>query len=87
MKFRWLQENKAAVIAVVVTLLFAVANSILLLKDFYYLSLVPLAGLVLLLFVVRFETGLLCMALLTPFAIDMALMPKMELSMPNERSS
>ena len=84
MKFRWLQEHKAAVIAIVVTLLFAVANSVLLLKDFYYLSLVPLAGLVLLLFVVRFETGLLSMALLTPFAIDMALMPKMELSMPVE---
>ena len=82
MKIRWLQEHKAAVIAIVVTLLFAVANSVLLLKDFYYLSLVPLAGLVLLLFVVRFEMGLLCM--LTPFAIDMALMPKMELSMPVE---
>ena len=80
----WLKRNKIAVIAVAVTLLFAVANSILLLKDFYYLSLIPLAGLVLLLFVVRFETGLLCMALLTPFAIDMALMPKMELSMPVE---
>lgn len=80
----WLKRNKIAVIAVAVTLLFAVANSVLLLKDFYYLSLIPLAGLVLLLFVVRFETGLLCMALLTPFAIDMALMPKMELSMPVE---
>ena len=66
MKCRWLKENKAAVIAVAVTLLFAVANSMLLLKDFYYLSLLPLAGLVLLLFVVKFETGLLCMAFLTP---------------------
>ena len=56
----------------------------LLLKDFYYLSLIPLAGLVLLLFITRFETGLLSMALLTPFAINMALMPKMELSMPVE---
>ena len=84
MKCRWLKENKAAVIAVAVTLLFAVANSMLLLKDFYYLSLLPLAGLVLLLFVVKFETGLLCMALLTPFAIDFALVPKMELSMPVE---
>ena len=84
MKSRWLQKNKAAVIAVGVTLLFAVANSVLLLKDFYYLSLVPLAGLVLLLFVVRFETGLLSMALMTPFAINIALMPKMELSMPVE---
>ena len=84
MQKSWLRENKAAVIAVAVTLLFAVSNAILLLKDFYYLSLIPLAGLVLLLFVTRFETGLLCMALLTPFAINMALMPKMELSMPVE---
>ena len=70
--------------AVAATLLFAVANSVLLLKDFYYLSLIPLGGLVLLLFVTRFETGLLSMALFTPFAINIALMPKMELSMPVE---
>ncbi|MCQ2260194.1 MAG: O-antigen ligase family protein [Bacteroidales bacterium] len=80
----WLKKNKIAVIAIVLTLCFAVANSVLLLKDFYYLSLLPLAGLVLLLFITKFETGLLCMALLTPFAIDMALFPKMELSMPVE---
>lgn len=80
----WIKHNRVAVTAVLVTLLFAVANSILLLRDFYLLSLIPLAGLVLLLFVTRFETGLLCMALLTPFAIDFALMPKMELSMPVE---
>ena len=80
----WYKKNRSAVLAVAATLLFAVANSVLLLKDFYYLSLIPLAGLVLLLFVTRFETGLLCMALFTPFAIDMALMPKMELSMPVE---
>jgi hypothetical protein len=60
MKCRWLKENKAAVIAVAVTLLFAVANSMLLLKDFYYLSLLPLAGLVLLLFVVKFEAAWHC---------------------------
>ena len=84
MQSTWLKTNKAAVIAVAVTLLFAVANSVLLLKDFYLLSLIPLAGLVLLLFVTRFETGLLCMALFTPFAINMALVPTMELSMPVE---
>lgn len=71
-------------VAVAATVLFAVANSVLLLKDFYYLSLIPLGGLVLLLFVTRFETGLLSMALFTPFAINIALMPKMELSMPVE---
>lgn len=80
----WFKRNKSAVIAVAVTLIFAVANAILLLRDFYYLSLIPLAGLVLLLFITKFETGLLCMALLTPFAVDFALMPKMELSMPVE---
>ena len=80
----WIKENRTAVIAVALTLLFAVGNGILLLKDFYYLSLLPLAGLVLLLFVVKFETALLCMALLTPFAINIALVPGMELSMPVE---
>ncbi|MCQ2295182.1 MAG: O-antigen ligase family protein [Bacteroidales bacterium] len=80
----WIQQHKTAIIAIFVTLLFAVANSVMLLKDFYYLSLIPLAGLVLLLFVTRFETGLLAMALLTPFAVDFALFPKMELSMPVE---
>ena len=81
---QWLRKNRTAVIAVALTLLFAVGNGILLLKDFYYLSLLPLAGLVLLLFVVRFETALLCMALLTPFAVNIAIVPGMELSMPVE---
>ena len=53
----WYKKNRSAVLAVAATLLFAVANSVLLLKDFYYLSLIPLAGLVLLLFVTRFETS------------------------------
>lgn len=80
----WLKQNLTAVIAVAVTLLFAVANSALLIRDFYYLSLIPLAGIVLLLFITKLETGLLCTALLTPFAINFALIPKMELSMPVE---
>lgn len=80
----WLKQNLTAVIAVAVTLLFAVANSALLIRDFYYLSLIPLTGIVLLLFITKLETGLLCTALLTPFAINFALIPKMELSMPVE---
>ena len=80
----WYRKNRTQILAVAATLVFAVANAILLLKDFYYLSLIPLAGLVLLLFITRFETGLMCMALFTPFAINIALMPKMELSMPVE---
>ena len=80
----WYRKNRTQILAVAATLVFAVANAILLLKDFYYLSLIPLAGLVLLLFITRFETGLMCMALFTPFAINIALMAKMELSMPVE---
>ena len=80
----WLQKNRTAVIAVALTLLFAVADGYFLLNDNLLLSLLPLVGLVVLLFVVRFETALLCMALLTPFAVDFAFFPKMELSMPVE---
>ena len=65
----WYRKNRTQILAVAATLVFAVANAILLLKDFYYLSLIPLAGLVLLLFITRFETGLMCMALFTPFAM------------------
>ena len=53
-------------------------------KGGYAMTLVPLALLVVWLFVVRLETGLLTMALLTPFAINTALLPGMELSMPVE---
>ena len=47
-------------------------------------AMVPLALLVVWLFVTKLETGFLLMALLTPFAIDIALLPGMELSMPVE---
>ena len=70
--------------AVLVTVAFITLNFILLSKDIYWLFLLPLAGLVLLLFVMKLETGLLVTALLTPFAIDFALIPGMELSMPVE---
>lgn len=80
----WLKRNSTALIALAVSLLFITANAILLSKDFYYLSLLPLACLVLMLFVLKFETGMLCTALLTPFAINFALVPGMELSMPVE---
>lgn len=80
----WLLKNRSAVIALLVSLLFIALNSLLLSKDFYYLSFLPIAGLVLLLFVLKFDTGMMCMALLTPFAIDFAFIPGMELSMPVE---
>ena len=81
---QWLKKNRTAVIAVLLTALFFAANSLLLLRDFYYLPLLPLAGMVLLLFVLRMEHALLAMALFTPFAVDFAFFPGMELSMPVE---
>ena len=80
----WFSKNKALLTAVAVTVVFLVANFLLLSHDKYWLFLLPLAGLALALFILRFETGLMVTALLTPFAIDFALMPGMELSMPVE---
>lgn len=80
----WIKKNASLLVAILVTALFLVANAFLLTKDFYYLFFVPLAGLVLMLFVLKLETGLMVTALLTPFAVDFALVPGMELSMPVE---
>lgn len=80
----FLKKNRALIIAVLITATFLVLNFILLSRDVYWLFLLPLAGLVAALFVLRFETGLLVIALLTPFAVDFALLPGMELSMPVE---
>ena len=75
----WLSKNGGLLLALALTLVFAVANSFFLFyKGSYLLSLIPLGLLVAWLFVQRFETGMLCMALLTPFAVNMALMPGME---------
>ena len=80
----WIKKNAALFVAMLVTAAYLVANFLLLSNDIYWLFLLPLAGLVLLLFILKFETGLLVIALLTPFAIDLALLPGMELSMPVE---
>ena len=68
----------------VITAAYVTLNFFLLTKDIYWLFMLPLAGLALLLFILRLETGLMITALLTPFAIDFALLPGMELSMPVE---
>ncbi len=81
---QWLKKNSALIIAVLITAAFLAVNFFMLKRDIYYLFLLPVAGLALLLFVLRFETGLMVMALLTPFAVDFALLPGMELSMPVE---
>ena len=81
---KWITENKTAMVAVVTALTFAVFNSIMISKDFFLLMTIPLLGLLVVLFTFKIETALLITALLTPFAIDIALIPKMELSIPVE---
>ncbi len=81
----WLRRQTQLITAIGMTVLFLVANFMALSRDFYWLILLPLAGLVLLLFIVKLEQGLLLMALLTPFAINMEIAHSgMELSMPVE---
>lgn len=80
----WILNHKRLLLALGLTAAFVAANSVLLFYGKYQMSLLPLGLLVVWLFVVKFETGLLCMALLTPFAINVALFPGMELSMPVE---
>ncbi len=78
-------KNKGLIAALALTAVFIAAEALVFYwKGGYTMTLVPLALLVVWLFVVRLETGLLLMALCTPFAINMALMPGMELSMPVE---
>ncbi len=81
----WLKQHKGLLAALALTALFIAAEALVFYwKGGYMMTLVPLALVVVWLFVVRLETGLLLMALLTPFAVNMALMPGMELSMPVE---
>ena len=82
--FDWIKKNGALLTAVLITAAFLLLNFFMLSRDVYWLFLLPLAGLVLALFMLKFETGLLVIALLTPFAVDFALLPGMELSMPVE---
>ena len=82
---QWLSHNRGLLLSLWLTLLFAAASLwVIYHKGSFLMTLVPLGLLVVWLFVQRLETGLLCMALLTPFAINMALFPGMELSMPVE---
>ncbi len=86
MEFKaWIKKHGGLLSALVLTVAFIVAEAeVMFWKGGFLMSLVPLGLLVAWLFVVRFETGLLLMALLTPFAINVALLPGMELSMPVE---
>ena len=81
----FIQKNTGLIGAVALTVAFIVAEcAVFYWKGGYLAALVPLGLLVVWLFIVRYETGLLLMALLTPFAVNVALLPGMELSMPVE---
>ena len=80
----WIKKNASLLTALSLTAAFLVAMFFLFSSDNYFLVLLPLAGLVLTLFLLKLETGLMVIALLTPFAVDFALVPGMELSMPVE---
>lgn len=81
----WLKHNSGLLAALALTVLFIAAEVLVMYwKGSFVMALVPLALLVVWLFYVRLEDGLLLMAMLTPFAVNMALLPGMELSMPVE---
>ena len=81
----YIRKHWGVLAALGLTLVFAAVNLwVLYYKGNFAVTLVPLALLVVWLFVRHFETGLLAMALLTPFSINAALLPGMELSMPVE---
>ena len=81
----FIKKNKGLLGALAVTVAFIAAEcAVFYWKGGYLAALAPLALIAVWLFAVRFETGLLLMALLTPFAVNVALVPGMELSMPVE---
>ena len=69
---------------VVLTMLFVASNSYALFKDNYLYALIPAVLLGAVLCVVRMEYMFLAMALLTPFAVNVTLLPQMQLSLPVE---
>ena len=81
----WFAKHGRLLTALLLTAAFIVAEAYALwYRGNAMVALVPVALLAVWLLVTRLETALLVMALLTPFAINMALLPGMELSMPVE---
>lgn len=78
------RQRKGVVVAIVCTLLFVVANSLMILEDNYLLGLIPLGVVAVWLFFKYPEVGLMLTALATPFSIDVALIDETELSLPTE---
>lgn len=78
-------KDKGFWAAIVLTVLFITFEGYALwYKGDATVAFVPMALLVIWLFLTKLETGFLLMTLLTPFAVNMALIPGMELSMPVE---
>ena len=81
----WLKKNRGLLTALAVTVAFiAFETYAIWYKGDASVALVPAALLVLSLFITRLEHALILIALLTPFAVNMAIVPGMELSLPVE---
>ena len=80
----WLKQHRTLLLALLLTAAFVAADAVFLSKDNYKFTLVPLALLVVWVFVRHYEWGLMLMALLTPFSVNMALLPQTEMSLPVE---
>ncbi len=81
----WIKRNAGVVLAVAATLVFIALYAVQAVGSDNYLPLLLPAGLIVVwLMVTRLDEALLLMALLTPFAINVALLDGMELSVPVE---
>ena len=79
-----LLANRGVITALVITALFIVVCVFYMLRENYFVLLVPAALLLMWLFTQRRDESLALMALGTPFAVDYALIGEMKLSMPVE---
>ena len=81
----WIRKHKGLLVALGVTLAFMIAAAWqLYFEEEYTLALIPLGCVLLWFLVQRFESTLLCMALFTPFSINMDVTNTLTLSMPTE---
>lgn len=81
----WFTANRSLAIALGMTLLFmVVAGWQILAKEQYSLALIPLGLALVWMLLQRFDTMLLCMALFTPFSINLDVTHELTLSVPTE---
>ena len=80
----WFNRNRTLLVALLATVAFVVINSLFLVRDIPFFAVLPLVAMAVFFVVARLETAIMAVALLTPFAVDWAIVPGMELSVPVE---